>query len=318
MEEINPMKADFILDYELKDDYVLQLLSDDIVLVKNAENKITYRSRPLNGATSIQKDPFGKTYILTDKKACLFHADNSSAGTDNTPVDFEKLNWNLNYCDAALDNSLFIRRYKDNNQTIAFFATSATNKQSAKLLKEISDVERKKAVNAYANETTAFNAYVESLGLSEVTATNEAEIKLVRKARHMRDFLEMNYVLPAYSVLRIVNDSVYLFAHDIDSMFVYDKNWELVKSKRIHYHHLKIWDKELIVNEEQTKVYAKFLENSKTLLAEIDLQTGLLKSSAVPMEVRFPKKIKIRNQTVYFLAKQKRGSGYTLYSQTLP
>lgn len=317
IEEINPVKADFVLGYELKGEFLVELLSDDIVLVTDTENEVKFRSRPIPGAKDIVKDPYGNLHIITDKNAFKIYPDSSFIQLDTTPVDLAKLNWNIRYCDAVTDTSLFIRRYKDNNQTTAFFAISSLHSKHVNLLKEITDADRKTAVATFANETNSLNQYVESLGLSEVTASNGAELELVRRAQRMLNMLEMNYALPSYSFLKLVNDSVYLFAHDIDTMFVYDRSWNLVKSKRIDYHHLKIWDKELFVNEEKTKVYAKLIENSRSMIAEIDLQTGALKPAFTILEARFPSKIKIRNNVAYFMAKQKSRTGYTVYSQNL-
>jgi hypothetical protein len=150
-----------------------------------------------------------------------------------------------------------------------------------------------------------------------MTAGNDEEMALVNTAQKMSFILEMNYAPPSYSILKLINDSLYLFAHDIDTLFVYDQQLNLVKSKKISYHHLKAWDKEIIVNEEKTKVYAKLNENSKPMIAEIDLQTGALKPNYLTIPVRFPKKIKIRNNRMYFMARQKNGTGYSVYSQEL-
>jgi len=78
------------------------------------------------------------------------------------------------------------------------------------LLKEISDADRKYAVAAFANETNSFNQYVASLGLSLGTASTPAELDLVLKAQRMVNMLEMHYALPAYSLLKLINDSIYL------------------------------------------------------------------------------------------------------------
>jgi hypothetical protein len=315
IEEINPMKADFVIGYELKGDFLIELLSDDNIVLIDADNKVRSRSRPIPGAKDIVKDPYGDIYILTEKTAHKIYFNNSDLRVDPVSADLAKLMWDIQYCDEATGTTRYIRRYKDNNQTVAFFATSNLNKNAVKLLKEITHVKRREAVQDYANETNALNQYVESLGLSKVTATTMQELELVREAQNMIDKLEMIYALPSYSFLKLVNDSIYLFAHDIDSMFVYDQHWNPLKGERINYHHLKMWGKELIVNEERTRVYAKLIQDSKPMIAEIDLQTGTLKSSSFALESRFPTKIKIRNNSIYFMAKQRNGVGYTVYSQ---
>jgi hypothetical protein len=315
IKEVNPMNADFVLGYELKGENLLQLLSNQILVI-NEENKVTCRSHPIQGVKDIVKDAYGTIYVTTDKKAYKIESDGSFIRIDTLSIDLANLMWNITYCEDINDTSIFIRRYKDYNQTIAFFAISSLNLKHVRQLKEISDVHRKNTVLAFANESNSLNKYVASLGLSKASAATEAEIKLVRAAQNMADRLEMNYVLPSYSLLKLVNDSLCLFAHDIDTMFIYDQKWNLVKSKRLYYHHLKTWGGELFVNEEKTKVYAKLIQKSKFMIAEVDLQSGMLKSAPITLKATFPTKIKIRKNVVYFMAKSKSG-GYTIYSQKL-
>jgi hypothetical protein len=316
-EEVNPMRAAFVYGYELKGEHIIQLLSDGIIVVIDSDNKVSYRSRPITGIKDMVKDAYGNIYLVSSKRAYKIYPDSAFIRIDSVYIDLEKLNWNLQYFDDVNDTSLFIRRYKDYNQTVAFFAISSLHPKHVRQIKEIGDNQRKNAVHEFANESIGMNNYLASLKLSKVSASTPEELKLVRSAQLMADMLEMNYVSASYSILKLVNDSLYLFAHDIDTMFVYDQKWNLVKSKRLYYHHLKIWGKELLVNEEKSKVYAKLIENSKFIIAEIDLQTGLLKSAPTIIKARFPNKIKIRNDVVYFMAKSESGIGYTIYSQKL-
>jgi hypothetical protein len=317
VEEINPLRSDFVIGYELQGKYLIELLSDDNILIVDAQNKMRSRSKTVTGIQNIVKDPRGNLFLTTEKTAFKIHRINPVFRVDTVALSLTALNWNITYCDEAVDTSFFIRRYKDYNQTVTFFAVSALRPGHVKQLKEISDAERKSAVTLFANESNAFNQYVASRGLTIVTAGTAEELIMVKKAQNMSDLLEMVYSLPAYSFLKQANDSIYLFAHDLDTMFVYDKGWNLVKAKRINYHHLNVWDKELIVNEEKTKIYAKLLIATKPVIAQIDLQTGTLKGPFVTIAARFPSRIRIRNEIVYYMAKQKSGIGSTVYSQNI-
>ena len=232
IEEINPLRADFVLGHELNGEDLVELLSNNVIVVINPENKIKSRFKPIPGASDFVKDPYGNLHILTSKTAFIIYPDSLFTGTATKPVDFAKLNWSIQYCDEVTDTSFFIRRYKDNNQTMAFFAISSLHANRVSQLKEISNADRKNAVKAFADESNSLNNYVGSLGLSAVSASSLEEIDLLRKAERMVNMLEKNYVLPSYALLKLVNDSIYLFAHDIDSIFVYDQRWKLIKSKR--------------------------------------------------------------------------------------
>ena len=144
------------------------------------------------------------------------------------------------------------------------------------------------------------------------------ELELRRMVERLTYEQKMLYDAPSYNTLKLINDSIYIFAHDIDTMFVYDEACHLIKRNYIDYHHLKSWAGEIIMNEERTKVYGKFITNKNILLAEINLATGKLKLPFFKIESgHSPKKIKIRGDIIYYLGKQPDGVGYTVYVQEL-
>jgi hypothetical protein len=320
--EINPVRANFITGYELLGEDLVELLSNDYLVVLDADNKIKSHTRPVSATSDIVKDPKGDLFLLTEEAAFKLSVSATGKGFDAVAADRAALKWNLTYCAEVTDTSRFIRRYKDINQTVAFFAVSDAHRNHVKMLKEISDAERKSAVQAFANETNGLLAYLASANEANLGGVmgeiDDNMLTLYRKSEWMVAKLEKNYSLPSYSFLKLVNDSIYLFAHDIDSMLVYDKYWTLARGQRIGYHHLKSWGKELIANEERTRVFAKLVENSVPMLAEIDLQTGALKGPFIPIEARFPARMRVRKDVLYYMAKQKSGTGCTVYSQKIP
>jgi hypothetical protein len=60
------------------------------------------------------------------------------------------------------------------------------------------------------------------------------------------------------------------------------------------------------------------LKDSRHFLAEIDLRTGILKPDFLLIQKSFPRRIRIRENRIYYMAKQKDMTGYTVYSQTFP
>lgn len=317
IEELNPLKADFILGYELQDNYLIELLSNDYVLVTDFSGTVRSQSKPMVGLLDITRDVFGHVYLVTESKAYMVAADSSSIRIDMQGIEKKMLMWNNVHFDEAYDTTAITRQYRDLNQTTSYFMTSQKNKQCTKLIKEITDSDRKNAVQAFGAEAMGLAAYIESLGINYGNASTDTELDLIQESKKMSDRLEMTYALPAYNTFRLVNDSLYLFAHDIDTLFVYDKTCKLGSRKAISYQHLKIWDKELIVNEEKTKVYAKLVYNGKPALAVVDVNTGNLTSTITTLDTKFPLKIRIKNSRVYFMAKQKSGIGYSIYSQAL-
>lgn len=66
IEEVNPKKADFILDYELSDDNILELLSNNNLVVIN-KRQPTYITKTLSNSENIIKDPSGSINLVTNK-----------------------------------------------------------------------------------------------------------------------------------------------------------------------------------------------------------------------------------------------------------
>ncbi len=163
----------------------------------------------------------------------------------------------------------------------------------------------------------SISAILPNLG-GEMGRIGGKELEARRKAERLTYEQKMLYSTPSYNTLKLMNDSVYIFAHDIDTMFVYDKACNLVRGCYIDYHHLKYWARELIMNEEKTKVYGKFISNKNVMVAEINLSTGALKLPFFKVEnAHLLKKIKIKNDVIYYLSKQTDGVGYSLYTQKL-
>lgn len=321
MEEVNPRKADFILDYELKDDNMIQLLSENILLlIKNGIEEQTLS--PLPGAKNLEKDLYGNLHLVNSGFACKLEIEDLPElrlKVDSTCVEVKRFNEVLGACEAVTDNTIFIRKYKDENQTLAFFSY----KDSAyTLIREITDEERKQVAFIQRDSTKKQLLYLASMYsdnlAGEMGEMSQRELRKRRDAQQMVWKQQMIYSRPAYNLLRVINDRVYIFAHDLDSMLVYTTDGKSLTAHAIDYHRLKMWNNEIIVNEEKTKAYAKFKTNSATLIAELDLGTGQIKLPFHTIESTFPpKKIRIRNNTVYYMAKQKDGSGYSVYAQIL-
>ena len=318
VEEVNPIKADFIIDYELSNGNLLELLTNAVLVIQ--DNNIKSKLRSFPQANNLVKDPFGNINIVADNGVYKIINDKSSFQIDSAIISLNKFNEAVRSCDEVIDTTFFLHRYKDINQTMEFIAAWG---KTSKLLKTIStknkDFVRKNARRLISNsmQIALASYYAENLG----GIMGDIDTAELRKRRHLeRDIMthKMLYAQPSYNVLKAINDSIYLFAHDIDSLLIYDKQGTFIRSKYIDYHHLKFWDKEIIVNEEKTKVYAKLKTFSSTMLAEINLYNGQLKFPFFKIESNTsPKKIKVIGNTVYFMGKQQDGVGNSVYSQSL-
>lgn len=321
MEEVNPRKADFILDYELKDKSMVQLLSENNLLLirEGIEEQLL---SPLPGTKSLAKDLYGNIHILSNNFVCKVELEDLPElhlEVDSTCVEVKRFNEVIGACEAFTDNTIFIRKYKDENQTLAFFSYKDS---TYTLIREITDEERKQVAFIQRDSTKKQLLYLASMYsdnlAGEMGEMSQRELRKRRDAQQMVWKQQMIYSRPAYNLLRVINDRVYIFAHDLDSLLVYTKEGKPLATYPVDYHRLKMWNDEIIVNEEKTKAYGRFKSNSATLIAEIDLGTGQIKLPFHTIESSFPpQKIRIRNNTVYYMAKQKDGTGHSVYAQIL-
>ncbi|MCL2042434.1 MAG: hypothetical protein FWG84_10435 [Bacteroidales bacterium] len=89
----------------------------------------------------------------------------------------------------------------------------------------------------------------------------------------------------------------------------------------ITYQKDKQWANEIIVNEEHTRCFAKYVKDGIVTLHEIDLDTGRVKGSLTLEEHTFPKKIRIKGGFVYYTYKESLYSDENkryLWKQPLP
>jgi glutamine cyclotransferase len=111
---------------------------------------------------------------------------------------------------------------------------------------------------------------------------------------------------------------VYIFDYPNNTCWVFDENLNLAKEILIDYHHKKGWRKALIVDKGQGEVYTAFEKNGLSYLKKIDLTTGKIIKSYQLEKHTYPTKIKIKNNTAYYLYKDHFNHGQmSLFKQGL-
>ncbi|MGB0887501.1 MAG: hypothetical protein ACPGSL_05210 [Vicingaceae bacterium] len=155
-----------------------------------------------------------------------------------------------------------------------------------------------------------------SLGIE--TKDKRPTYKINRLIFQESNFYEKVLSKPLYIPIYKIKDVVFLFDHTNDSCWSYDENLELQKGSFIDYHHQEGWAKELIVDKEQGEIYAKFEKGGLCYLKKIDLSTGEITDSFKLEKHTFPTKIKVKNNTAYYLYHDRYNHGQmSLYKQSL-
>ncbi len=317
IKQINPYKADFILDFELLPNHtIVELLSSNHLLyIDDVDEKTRNVKTIVKDIQKLNTLPVDNLlHLLNETKAysCAFVNDSAKVTED----DYTNVKWILNNVEADVGDSYYIRRYKELNQTIGFFRI---HDGRALMLKEISNADRVYAVKTHAKITNRMVAKLDSINdkkgnLGGVMGDDmQCQLRAERDALRSSWIQEKFYDAPSYNILKEIKDSIFIFAHDIDSILVFTKEGRLVRGSYIDYHHLKPWDKQIIINKEKTKAYGKFKDKSGMYISEIDLKTGKLMLPFFYIEKQFPSKIEIQDNTIYFMAKQPDGIGNSLY-----
>lgn len=121
--------------------------------------------------------------------------------------------------------------------------------------------------------------------------------------------------------LRIIRDSIYIFNFDNDTMYVYTLNNKRVREIPISFNReaSKFKNRDILVNEEGTECYYKFVVDGTTYLQKIDLNIGA-KMNTQKLGFSFTEKIRIMNDYAYYTTSDAEDNGMFvrhLYRQKL-
>src|SRR3990167_7284422 len=117
-----------------------------------------------------------------------------------------------------------------------------------------------------------------------------------QNARHY----EQNLIKPLYIPIVTVNDTTIIFDHFKDSMTVFSADF-FNRRSAISYHYFDFWQNKLLVNEEHTRVFAKYEDRGLVKLREIDPHTGSVIGVVQLDKHVYPASIQIKGRFVYYL-----------------
>lgn len=126
-------------------------------------------------------------------------------------------------------------------------------------------------------------------------------------AATMTGFPNSIYYTPLYAPMFVKNDTICVFDHYSDSLFLYNKNMRRIGASKIDYHHpknWKEWDRQLHQDEITGEIYARFEKGGFYTLKKIDIGTGKIIGS-YKIENPWVKHIRIRNGDVFYIYRPK-------------
>ena len=310
----------WILDYEPVgiDEFLLLLLEKNkkyLQLVNSNHKKIS-QIVVNKDYDKLFKSCWETFHVLSKDSACqVFLIDEELQFLYRyTRYDFDKM---MEPVVVSTDNYLYTKKCAIHNQFVSY---DKINKKSKETTPFIENFERKQAVYAdyhlskLASARGVDIAAAAESGL-ESESPNEFRANLVRSTAPGSSYLSpgklmgeiafYKYVLtiPPYSLLARINDTLYFFDHLNSLIVAYDLDGNYLREVPTNYHNSNDWDKEIIINEEKNRCFAKFTRNGETSLVEINPNTGQMMGRYVLEVHAFPTKIRVRGNEIYYMSK---------------
>lgn len=321
-----------VLDYEFYKDaplvlvlegnqYKLQLIEtvDSILSELNLKLKIT--------PEKLFKDCLGNNNLLVGDTVYELRINIFFEIEFISAVCSDSFNIYIEPCIASTIEYLFLRKFGPNNQSIFYYCINKDNKEL-----KIIDIIFDKQNDLFAAIESAKIEGLKASGIGEFDINHELILKVKAESRRglspekqqaidddniriglfdwVRQYREsesFNKILtkPIYNPLIKARDSIYIFSHIDNSVYVLNNRSDSARKFDITYHFENGWAKEIIVNEEKQNAYAKFIKEGIVYLKQINLDNGeIIKTYKLEKHI-FPEKIKIKNGYAYYLYREK-------------
>lgn len=220
----------------------------------------------------------------------------------------------LSPCVISNENNLILKALGPHNKLVKYTSIDRYTKKP-ELLYITSDAKQMRALDDYATQ----NDIPVPLSNPNFKYGNRLPGTLTdRQKWQNQQFYKQILSKELYVPIFEINDSLIIFDHVTDSALVFKPNGEFVRSFQISYHYFENWKSELILNEEKTKIYAKYETNGLVTLRQIDPSTGKVLNTTLLEKHIHPMRIQIRNNYAFYIYKHfLDDSIHYLYKQAL-
>src|SRR3989338_6292232 len=199
-------------------------------------------------------------------------------------------------CVVSYNNIQIYQQYGSLHKTVDFVAIDTLSHQIMRLY-YVSNRKYKRALDEFQRELQ-----LQEKSVVDPLADNSVDnqLKLHALLETQQKYLELlNH--PVYAPAFKINDSIVIFDHLNDSAVVFTKKGRRVRSYPIIYQHHKKWDSQLILNQEGTRLFARFDYQGMARLLEIDPKNGKVISEIKLEKHIYPVSIQCRRNYVYYI-----------------
>lgn len=323
--EVTVSASGVIWAYQKKNTHIIDyaLINDEILLVCRENNKYFLRRLDSMGEkivdVQIKKNPVGLygdctggTHLVYSDSIFEIKFIRNSIGMLSGHSYIETMEI-LAPCIISSNDNFILKRLGPHNKLIEYVRIDWNTKKPS-LLYLTSDRNKMRELDEFAMANDI------SVPLSNPNYKCGPQISTLSD-RHKWDNQQFyNQILkkPLYAPIFEINDSIFIFDHFKDSALVYSISGEYVRSFQISYHYFENWKSELLINEEKSKLYAKYEIDGLTTLRQINPSTGKVVNLSTLEKHIYPLQIQIRDNYAYYLYKHYLDDSiHYLYKQAL-
>ena len=199
-------------------------------------------------------------------------------------------------CVLSYGNIQLYQQYGSLHKSVDFVAVDTLSHQVMRLY-YVSNRKYKRALDEFQRELQK-----QERSVVDPVADNSVDnqLKLHALLETQQKYLEL-LNRPVYAPAFKINDSIVIFDHLNDSAVVFTKKGRRVRSYPIIYQHHKKWDSELIINQEGTRIFARFDYQGMARLLEIDPKNGAVIGEVKLEKHIYPTSIQCRGNYVYYI-----------------
>jgi hypothetical protein len=226
---------------------------------------------------------------------------------------YEKTMQVLSPCVISSPDNIILKRLGPHNKLVEYVKIDWNTKRPSQLY-ITSDQQLMRQLDEYA----AANEIAVPMSNPNYSRTTVVNTSTGRQKWQNQQFYNQILKKPLYAPIFEINDSVFVFDHFKDSALVYSRSGNYVRSFQFSYHYFENWKSELFLNEEKTKLYARYEIDGLVTLRQIDPSTGkVLKVDILEKHIH-PMNIQIRGNFAYYIYKHYLDNSiHYLYKQPL-
>lgn len=287
-----------VIDFDLRGDHMLLLCKDDndyFLRYVDALSEPLFDLPIRRHPKRFYRDCSGEIHVMYNDSIfpVRFTGDSLSLLTGQTN---DQAKETLDPCALSFRNKQVFQYGGNSNQsvdyvlidTLAHRVVRLYQAKSRKYMRAVAEFEREKAIEMRELAKEHMDNSVD----------HQLEVQQVIERQQLYQSLLMRQI---YAPVFRLRDSIVIFDHLNDTAVVFHSSGRLVRSYPIIYQHHPKWDYELIVNEEGTRVFARYNYRGMAHLMEINPTDGTV-IREVPLEKHiYPGKLQIQGNFIYYI-----------------